>query len=163
MRITKIRMFSIYFYFKTNDSLKFVLQSITWYMEIVKLQAYYQHTCSLLIPFFILWYDTVWVQSRCRVLLKFALLFAKIQSLNISIYSVFFYHWNEFYERSILFNKIRLCISMNINFVFSLLRNQEHACQVLNPEYRSGMLYIFFFRLCKNPLHISTTTQMQFY
>lgn len=41
----------------------------------------------------------------------------RIQSLNISIYFVFYYWAFRLYERSILFNKIRLCIPMNINFL----------------------------------------------
>lgn len=46
----------------------------------------------------------------------------RIQSLNISIYFVFYYWAFRLYERSILFNKIRLCIPMNINFLPMVLR-----------------------------------------
>lgn len=52
--------------------------------------------------------------SRCWRLRKFALLFATESNRWILVFTLCFIIE---YERSILFNKIRLCIPMNINFL----------------------------------------------
>lgn len=85
-------------------------------------------------------------------MLKFALLFVKILSMNIGIYSAWICVCIVYIilkSGSILFNKNRLCISMNINFLFSIEERNMSSLGIegidLVTDFFPFSLFLVFF------------------